>query len=537
MLQISDIKHISTEAGIYKMIKSPNKVLYVGKAKNLKKRLLSYFYKNDKRTKTAQLLKEADKIETIIVNNELESLLLEINLIKTHMPKYNIRLKNSNYYPYIRINPSGFYPRFEVSFRNDDQRFKYFGPYPEKNIAFNLVKKFNETFLLRTCTNNELKLRSRPCIQYQMGRCTAPCVAMVTDDEYQNQITDAIDFLSDKLKIQTKIKILEEEMISLADEERFEDAQKKKVLIENLNGILEHQIITLSHKIGDIYYIDVSREGDFYYIGVFVQTDGRLTDLQTFTYEDLDHELTNDELIDNFITNFFIDKEQAVISTAYKINKNILKELNLKHAFEKRDLEIISLINKNLSRKDRSLSAEELMKIKTELNLSKIPNRIECFDISHFQGSSVVGANSCFINGIRHPELYRRYNLKGRGNNDFENLKEAVRQRFANKKNDDYPDLIIVDGGKGQLSSVHEQLMLMNISGVDLVSLAKDKVISDFQSENVESKKERIFFLSGEMKELKEGSITYKVCTQLRNEAHRTVIQYHRKIRNKKMFL
>jgi excinuclease ABC subunit C len=536
MLKITDIKHISNEPGIYKMMKDPDVILYVGKAKNLKKRLTSYFYKTNRNDKTTQLLKEATRIETTVVNNELESLLLEINLIKKHMPKYNVRLKNSNYYPYIRINPNGYYPKFEVSFKNEDPKYMYFGPYPEKNIAFHLVKKFNEAFLLRICSDNEFKLRSRPCIQHQIGLCSAPCVQKVSAEGYKQQIDYALDFLSHKDKIDIKIKELELDMIDQADQEKFEEATKTRNLIHNLKNILENQIITTSYNSDDIYYLDLSREGEFYYVGVFIKKDGKLTDLQTFTYEDLDHDSSNDELMENFITNFFINKENSIISTKYKIRKEILKELQLSFRLKNEDQDIIALINKNLSRKDRSLTAEELTKIKNDLNLSKIPYKIECYDISHFQGSSVVGAKSCFINGVRHPELYKRYNLPKSGNDDFKNLKEVIRQRLSNKVYDEFPDLIIIDGGKGQLSAVEEQLREMNISGIDLVSLAKDKVISNFSSEEIVSKKERIFFIDGTHKELEEGSVTFKICTQIRNEVHRTAIQYHRKIRNKKMF-
>ena len=526
------VKNTTTSPGVYLMKNKKGEVIYVGKAKNLKKRLFSYFNKSPKTPKTTQLVKNIDKFDTIITSSEQEALLLEFSLIKQYSPKYNIRLKHSESYPYIAINVNSEAPYFQIKYQKKDPKYSYFGPYPQIHFAYEIVELLNKTFKLRTCKDNVYSHRSRPCLLFQIGQCSAPCTKEIELKKYKENVLEAISVLENKQSSFKKNITIE--MNKAAKNQDFERAAVLRDQIVALDKIREKQAIYNNKNQDSKLFLNLVRDKNFYHIGVLKVDQGRVIDLQTYTFEDYDPEEDGSFYLLDFITQQKLSGE-IVLPKDYDLSTYKVESLNISLRVAKGASEesLLSMISSNLVK--NSTSEENYQELESVLELSKIPNLIECYDISHFQGSFMVGSKVSFLATQPNKDSYRKYKIKTISQvNDFAALEEVLTRRFSDH-GDKFPEVIIIDGGILQVQVALRVLEKLNIQGVEVLGIAKDRTKSEFKSDTLETSGERIVFPDGREKKLEPRTFTYRLVTQLRNEAHRFALKYHRQLRSKNL--
>lgn len=547
------IKEFPTQSGVYLMKSSLDKIIYVGKAKNLRSRVRSYFLDSkDHSNKTRALVHNIFEIEYLLTKTEVEAFLLEASLIKKHRPKYNIRLKDDKSYPYIQLSWQDDYPRLYLSRKVRKDGSLYFGPYTSGGAVFGTIRFLNRLFKIRDCTDHVFKSRTRPCMTHQIGRCTAPCVKLVTKDEYRNDVEGAKDFLKGRSK--KLIKDLEKKMRIAADEEKFEVAARMRDSMSSIKSIIEKQTVIndTSEKDQDI----VSFHGDER--GVLIETihvrSGRVIGNRPHFLPNVDPQSKDEdarEWLASFLNqyyedNFIPDDVLLSVDLGNDINKllqDVLKERSgqeviVRFATDTKGQDLIEMASQNAKAHfEKYVSKDNEKKkglddIKTKLNLPHRPMRIECFDISHFQGAETVASQVVFEEGVPAREHYRRYKIKTvSGVDDFASMYEVLKRRFNHSEYEE-PQLIVVDGGKGQLSMAVKILQEIGKTHIPVVGLAKARTISDFKAEDVTQTEER-FYLPGRSNPVvfKTNTEAYQILTGLRDEAHRFAITYHRKLR------
>lgn len=517
-----DLKKIPNNPGCYIYKNKNGSIIYIGKAKNLKKRVSSYFLNKDQTPKTQSLISNISDIDFIVTNNELEALILENTLIKKHLPKYNIDLKNSEKYAYIKISSDKF-PRL-LTYR-DKPNFKdenVFGPFVSGQNRSNLIKYLNKTFKLRTCK----RLPKTPCIRYHIGYCSAPCIKKITEKEYAEIIEHIKKILSGKSN--ELIEDLNKKMKEYTYKKDFERAIVLRDQINAIEYLSEKQNVD-TRKTYDQDVIDFIIKDNKAYFLLFNIYKGTLVNKID---KEIDLDLVDLSIIDDFLINYYsnnvIPKE---IILSKKINENTKKYLEhikgekIKITIPKKGLkkELLDLCRKNVEIYffKNELVLEDL---KEKLNLKYLPKVIECFDISHFSGKDTVGSMVYFKDGLPDKKNYRKFKIRSLPKDkvdDFSSIKEVVNRRYSRliKEQKDLPNLIVIDGGKGQLSCAKEVLEKLNIlEKVDLISLAKrDEEI--FKIDNLFpiklSKKDKALHL----------------LQRVRDEAHRFAITYNRQIR------
>lgn len=539
------LKCLPDSAGCYLYYDKDGTVIYVGKAKNLKKRIKSYFRKTVDRLKTKILVSHIERLEYILTDSEAEALILESQLIKKYKPKYNILLKDDKKYPYFLITDED-YPRITVVRKKNlnPDKGRYYGPYTDARAMYSTLDFLKKIFPLKQCKTP--KFKNRPCIYYDIGRCMAPCQNKISSDEYKNIIAQAELFL--KGKQSELLKKLMEQIQKYSDTEQFEKAARLRDSYYDLQKTLERQkVVTENTKLNeDVLYF-------LYENGIFVAVvmnirEGRLIDKKQFAYpNNFDEDMTI--LIETFLKDYYSTIQQdfpdKIISShlevldkkTYEEWLNILSGKNIKITYGKtqKGLELLKLAEKNAQNLLDTTKIEETNKLKDNFNevgsyiveklgLSNFPYRMECYDISHIQGTNTVASMVVFINGIAKKSEYRKFKVNSTEGkpDDFLSMKEVLTRRFNNlgKKGWDKPDLIIIDGGKGQLSSVMQIVDKMGINGIDFVSLAKreEEIFKPHQSKPVVfAKNSNALFLF----------------QRIRDEAHRFAITYHRKLRSK----
>lgn len=534
------LKSLPKEPGVYEMLDEKGKIIYVGKAINLKNRVSSYF-KGKKDSKTSALVEKIRDINWTITTTELEALILEGNLIKEKRPKYNIILRDDKHYPYIKINLKEEFPRIQFVRRKIDDGSVYFGPYASIGSISTILKLIQSIFPIRSCSNNELKNRSRPCLQYQINRCLAPCVGYINNDEYLKIIEDIILLLKGKEK--ELIRNLESKMKDLSKDLEFEKAAKVRDQIEVLKKLSQEQIIDKGHaKERDIIgtYFGEKKTS----IMVFYQRDGNIGSKETYFLEHPREEDKKDIIL-AFLEQFYSNKipgQEIIIDTEDldDNSKNLIEDF-LRYRKGKK----VSIINPQIGEKKKLLNLAKnnayekyrqkmevdsyyereiekgLESLKTYLDLKKIPNRIECYDISNISGTNTVASMVVYIKGKPTSSEYRKFKIRGvEGPNDFLSMEEVLKRRF--KQDWDLPDLVVIDGGKGQLSSAIKIIRGYGLDSVEICSLAK---------------KEELVFVEGSSDGIfiPRNDMALKILQGLRNEAHRFAITFHRSIRDKKM--
>lgn len=548
------VKTLPDGPGVYLMKNVKEKIIYVGKAKNLKARVRTYFNQlKDHSTKTRFLVSHITDIEYILTKTEVEAFLLEASLIKKHRPRYNIRLKDDKAYPYIRVDVRHEFPRLYLSRRVQNDGAIYFGPFSSGFAVRETIRFLSHTFKIRDCTDAFLRSRKRPCISYQIGRCTAPCVKYIEAAEYGESVQKAIRFL--KGMDAKVIKELKKEMQALSDDERFEAAAKLRDSIRAIESVRERQVVVSNAQEFDqdvIAYVGDAR-------GVLVEMmfvrRGRVIGARPHFLSNLHAEMESEDPRDwivSFLNQYYVDQflpDEIILPVDLgldltKLLQTVFKERHgktpdIKVAIGVERMELLNLAKKNaeshfqdfVTKKEGRLRGLE--EIQKSFGMKELPVRIECYDISHFQGQQTVASQVVFEDGVPKTDDYRRYKLRTvQGTDDYQSMREVLERRLKHVEYDD-PNLIVVDGGKGQLKMAMEVLRELGREEIPLVALAKARVKGSFQDEDVITTSER-FFLPNRQNPivLNSGSEAFRILTGIRDEAHRFAIQYHRKLRS-----
>lgn len=557
------------DPGVYLMKDAKGKILYVGKAKNLKNRVRTYFHASQKSPRIEYLVRKIEDIEYLLTGNEVEALILENHWIKKIRPQYNIALKDDKTYPYIKIDKKHDFPRAYLSRRpSKGDGAQYFGPFPNSTAVHTAIRLASKVFKLRDCKDHEFANRSRPCLSYQMNFCTAPCVDYVDKETYAKQVSEYEVFvagnsqaLEDKwLDKMTESSDKQEYEIAAELRDRIQAIQsihkQNDQRIEDIKDFVDRDIWGLWPETidDDTHFVDVVilqfRKGKW------MGQQHRIVDLQDrvedqadfFTHILLQHyaKYSLPEEILHATDAIASDDKNKLISALKEVapeQKEKSEESTL-HLFPYDDKKDWARLGEMATQNAKSLSeslevrrqsvlsgVEDLQK---ELKLNVLPKHIECIDISHFQGASTVASCVVFKNGEADKSSYRKYNVNSVGDkpDDFQSMKEIVSRRYVVSDKHELPDLLVVDGGKGQLGAVCEILKEFKVD-LKVIGLAKARTEQDFSSENVESSKERIFLPGRKNPKVIRNPHVFKLLTQMRDEAHRFAISFHRKKRDK----
>ena len=520
---IANLKHLP---GVYLMHDKDDKIIYIGKAKDLYKRVSQYFLRPQV-GKVAKMAFEAEYFETIITNNEKEALILEMNLIQTHYPKFNILLKDGSHYPYIGLKKTG-YPYLQIKRNTKDKGYDYFGPFPRSSSAYETIDLLNKVFPLRKCKN----IPSTACLYYHLGQCLAPCINDISKEKEDEIREDVKSFMrGNNQKVRQDI---EAKMIVASEALDFESAASYKNILTSIDHINTPQLMENNDKKDrDIFAFSV-REG-YLSLAVLLFRKGTLLDKKTYIVEEFDN---NEEQVADLILQFYqnVPLPQEII-----INNDIVVDLlfdlidsNVYSVSKGKlhDLVLIAKQNANNALDEYFLSArldsdklallEELGNI---INI-KTPLRIELFDNSHLQGSSPVGAVVVFINGEPAKKLYRKYKIEHEeARDDLKSMEEVTYRRYSRLKEEgkEMPDLILVDGGLNQIHAASRALEKAEAS-INLFGLVKN---NKHQTAGLMDKDGNIFDI--------DNKNIFFLLTRMQDEVHRFAITFHQSLRNKSM--
>ena len=540
------IKLVPEQPGCYLYYDKDGEIIYVGKAKNLKRRVYSYFHKQHDSVKTSVLVSQIDKLEYIITDSEVEALILESHLIKKHKPKYNILLKDDKKYPYFLITDEDF-PRIQIVRKKNlnPDKGRFYGPYTDVGAMYATLDFLKRLFPLKQCKTP--KFSNRPCLYYHIGKCLAPCQGKVTPEEYQKLIRQVELFLSGKQS--ELLKQIQAQMQKYAEEEQFEKAAKMRDSYLDLQKTLERQKVVYENTKLNEDILAVLYEDGILAIVIMMIREGRLIDKKDFTYfaDNIDKTEYFETFFRDYYTGLKLEYPDKIISkdleeigdkelyqdwlkiiSGKKITINYgkgrgkygeLYELALKNA---RNLLDNARIKKMSQLRDDFNEVGSYLAEK--LHLKNFPNRMECYDISHIQGTNTVASMVVFQNGLPKKSAYRKFKIRSTEGkpDDFLSMKETLTRRLARlgTKNWEKPDLIIIDGGKGQLSSVMQIVEELGIKDIDFISLAK---------------REEEVFLPHKSKSIllpRDSNALYLI-QRIRDEAHRFAITFHRDLRSK----
>lgn len=544
------IKLVPEQPGCYLYYDATGEIIYVGKAKNLKRRVYSYFHKQHESPKTNILVSQIEKLEYIITDSEVEALILESHLIKKHKPKYNILLKDDKKYPYFLITDEDF-PRIQVVRKKNlnPDKGRFYGPYTDVGAMYATLEFLKKIFPLKQCKTP--KFSNRPCLYYHIGKCLAPCQGKVTPEEYQKLIHQVELFLSGK---QTELlKQIQEQMQKYAETEQFEKAAKMRDSYLDLQKTLERQKVVYENTKLNEDIIAVLYEDGILAIVIMMIREGRLIDKKDFTYfvDNIDKTEYFETFFRDYYTGLKLEFPDRIISkdleevgqkSLYEDWLKIIsgKKVTINYAKSKYK-EIYELALKNATNLLENAKLKKMAQIRDDFNevgsylaeklhLTNFPNRIECYDISHIQGTNTVASMVVFQNGLPKKTAYRKFKVRSTEGkpDDFLSMKEVLSRRLSRLGEPKWekPDLIIIDGGKGQLSSVMQIVEGMGIKvgkdGIDFVSLAKreEEVFLPNQSESIL---------------LPRDSNALYLIQRIRDEAHRFAITFHRDLRSKKL--
>ena len=544
------IKLVPEQPGCYLYYDATGEIIYVGKAKNLKRRVYSYFHKQHESPKTNILVSQIEKLEYIITDSEVEALILESHLIKKHKPKYNILLKDDKKYPYFLITDEDF-PRIQVVRKKNlnPDKGRFYGPYTDVGAMYATLEFLKKLFPLKQCKTP--KFSNRPCLYYHIGKCLAPCQGKVTPEEYQKLIHQVELFLSGK---QTELlKQIQEQMQKYAETEQFEKAAKMRDSYLDLQKTLERQKVVYENTKLNEDIIAVLYEDGILAIVIMMIREGRLIDKKDFTYfvDNIDKTEYFETFFRDYYTGLKLEFPDRIISkdleevgqkSLYEDWLKIIsgKKVTINYAKSKYK-EIYELALKNATNLLENAKLKKMAQIRDDFNevgsylaeklhLTNFPNRIECYDISHIQGTNTVASMVVFQNGLPKKTAYRKFKVRSTEGkpDDFLSMKEVLSRRLSRLGEPKWekPDLIIIDGGKGQLSSVMQIVEGMGIKvgkgGIDFVSLAKreEEVFLPHQSESIL---------------LPRDSNALYLIQRIRDEAHRFAITFHRELRSKKL--
>jgi excinuclease ABC subunit C len=542
--EFSAIAHtIPAQPGIYKYFDAANELLYVGKAKHLRKRVSSYFTKTITSYKTHELVNRIHHIEFTIVNNEQDAFLLENTLIKEFQPRFNISLKDDKSYPYIVIKKEPF-PRVFFTRRKINDGSTYLGPYTSVEKARELLDFIKQTILLRTCKlnltdSNINKGKFKVCLEYHLGNCKGPCEGLQTAEDYNEELQQLVNLLKGNLS--PVIQHIKKEMQEYVEKMEFEKAEQLRKKLDHLYNYRSRSTV-VNTKMGTVDVFSILEEGNTAYVNYLAVNAGTIVHTKTIMLQKKLEE-TGAEILafaaaqmrgsfgsnaSEIIVPFEIEfpEEGTRITIPRSGDKKSLLDLSVKNVnYFREELNRKKMLN--LEERTSEEKLEILEQLQKDLHLPSTPVHIECFDNSNFQGSFPVSAMVCFKNGVPSKADYRRFNVKTvEGINDFATMKEVVYRRYKRltDEHQPLPQLIIIDGGKGQLSAAMESIASLNVPGsTSVIGLAKNE--------------EEIFFPGdSESIRLPWDSESLKLIRRIRDEVHRFGISFHRDKRSKGVF-
>ncbi|WP_019882569.1 MULTISPECIES: excinuclease ABC subunit UvrC [unclassified Methylophilus] len=534
------LKNLPNLPGVYRMLNAENTVIYVGKAKDLKKRVSSYFNKNLASPRTKMMVSQIANIETTVTRSEAEALLLENNLIKGLMPRYNVLFRDDKSYPYIALTGDA-YPR--LAFHRGTQRkgAQYFGPFPSSPAVRESIQLLQKVFKLRTCENTVFANRSRPCLQYQIARCTAPCVKLISQEDYAGDVRHAAMFLLGKTS--EVIDSLADGMNVAAEAMEYEQAAILRDRIQALRQVQAKQFVS-DFSVSDADVIACAEVQGQHCINLVMIRGGRhLGDKSFFPKNSQDAELV--ETVEAFITQYYLSQNTPpLLVCGAEIDKTEFEDMLSEQSGRKIRVLTNAIGDKKVWLKMAQTNAElalqqrqatsasqqaRLLSLREALNLAENTERIECFDISHTMGEATVGSCVVFDRGDMQNSEYRRYNVTGiTPGDDYAAMRDVLTRRYKKVAAGEgkRPDLIFIDGGKGQLGVAIEVMQEVGLDDILLVGIAKGE-------ERKPGLETMIFSDTGEMLNLPSDNQGLHLLQQIRDEAHRFAITGHRAKRAK----
>jgi excinuclease ABC subunit C len=555
------LRTLPKRPGVYIFKDAKGKIIYVGKAAALKNRVRSYFGATHSfEPKVRSLVSQIEDIEYIVTRTAQEALLLEATLVKRHQPFFNVRLKDDKHYPYLKIDRSEEWPRVEITRRVKSDGARYFGPFASAGSVRRTLDLVKKLFPWRSCTKQITGDDPRPCLEYFIHRCIGPCASLCTKDEYDSVIDQTIMFLEGRTSEITRD--LRHEMQAASEALEYERAARLRDQIASIDRTTERQVMEVRDRV-DMDVFGIARENQETFVQIFFVRRGNVVGRDTFQLDGTE-EASDADVIGSFLEQFYESapyvpsrvllpeciEDQHLVETWLTERRGNTVRVMVPERGEKRQLVQRAMDNARESLQaararwlaDTSKAKLALEELRDELNLPDLPQRIECYDISNIQGTSSVGSMVVFEGGQPKRSEYRRFRIKGvRGTNDFASMQEVLRRRFARfaeaveagdgaaaagstRKFDEsfgaVPDLIIVDGGKGQVSAAHDAMRNMGVGHIPLAGLAKR-----FEEMFVVDVSEPIV--------LERTSQALYLVQRIRDEAHRFAITYHRDVRKK----
>tara|TARA_B100001173_G_scaffold30837_1_gene23989 strand:- start:812 stop:2611 length:1800 start_codon:yes stop_codon:yes gene_type:complete len=536
----SKIKTMPNLPGVYRMINSKMEVIYIGKAKNLRKRVASYFVKKQSSPRTRLMIGNINSIEFTITNTEADALILENNLIKKILPRYNVIFRDDKSYPYLMITGDKF-PRLMFHRGSQKKENQYFGPFPNSNAVRQSIQLLQKVFMLRTCEDSVFNNRTRPCLQHQIKRCTAPCVDLIDKFSYQNDIKQAALFLQGKES--AVIDDLTNRMNESSEEFEYERAAMFRDRIQSLRQVrLKQSVSDFSENDADI--IALAEDLGQVCVNLVMIRGGRHLGDKSFFPKNLTAQNT-ENIIEVFLTQYYDQKSPPPVLVVEKsFNKDLINNF-----FKLKDYPKIKIISRMVGDKKLWLSmasknakialkqkqnehASQVKRIKAFrklLNLPEQTNRIECFDISHTMGEHTVASCVVFDNNAMQNKDYRKYNIKGiEPGDDYHAIRQVLERRYKKIISEDLrkPDIILIDGGKGQLSSANKIMQDLGVTDILLVGVSKGPLRR--------SGTETLFTSNGlVLDNIDKNNLGFHLIQQIRDEAHRFAITGHRAKRDK----
>lgn len=545
-----DLSTYPAAPGVYQMYGEGDEILYVGKAKVLRNRLRSYFSRGgDGRAQIPLLMEKVQRIEVIVTDTEKEALLLENTLIKKHRPRYNIDLRDDKTYVSVRIDLQEEFPALQVVRQVKNDGAHYFGPYSSAGAIRQTLKEVYRIFPLRHTAIERCRKRSRPCLFYQIGQCSAPCHGKINRQDYQQLVSGVIDLLEGR---ETQVIVqLQQQMLSAAEQMRFEDASRFRDQIESIKKSVEKQKVT-DYGGGNQDVIGLHRDGGEVEVVLLFIRQGQLIGRRSYP---LQWTLDLPELLSGFLQEYYsrdvilpdqlllpFELEDQLLLAEWLSDKRGRKVTLLapQRGEKKRLCQLAqrNAIESFRQRGSRREAREQLLnELQSKFHLPQLPQRIECFDISNVQGDHAVGSMAVLLNGEPASAEYRRFKIKTVvGADDYASLDEVLRRRLQRGlAEQNLPQMILIDGGKGQLGILSDVLAQFGLADqVGAVGIAKSRVIANVKGKAIERSEER-FFLPGRKNPVsfRSGSATLFLLERLRDEAHRFAITYHRKLRGK----
>lgn len=553
------LKSLPTKPGVYLYKNEAGKVIYVGKAVNLRARVRSYFHQSAQHTpKIRRLVEEIADLEFIVAGSELEALLLENNLIKKHQPYYNVRLKDDKRYPYIKVHWQDPFPRVTTTRHILDDGARYFGPYTAASAAYQTLDLIRKIFPYLTCTRTITGQDERACLYYHIGRCAAPCIGIVNQGEYRAIIQSLCDFLSGHTE--SVVSDLQRQMQAAAETLDFEKAATIRDQLQAIEHVVEKQKV-MSPDMTDHDVIAFARENSDACVQIFFVRAGRLIGREYFLMDGTAEE-DDQAVITSFLKQFYdqVSNVPPEILMPQEVDEVMIirdwlrskrgADVTLKVPRQGQEHELVQMAAENAAETlahlraqwqvDESKQSEALADLQQYLNLSEPPLRIECYDVSTLQGMHTVASMVVFVKGVPRKSDYRRFNMRRvKGQDDFASMQETLQRRFKRMQDAGYqldagpgkkdvynawslvPDLVILDGGKGQLNAALEVLDEFDLrDAIPIVALAKreEELFLPAQSEPVI---------------LPRNSQGLFLVQRIRDEAHRFAVEYHRKLRRK----